>query len=95
MAEETKPAEGNGSPSPEEHAAAIAAAAELLKADGHQVLDSAAFHGIKAKAAAAAEAKEAELAKKLASLQAEHNKLAEWKADKDNEGKTQTEYSTC
>ena len=89
---DTKPAEDNGAPAPaDDKVAALTAARELLIAEGHQVLDSSAFHGIKTKAAADAEARASEIATKYESLQAEHTKLSEWKAKLDNEGKSENE----
>lgn len=81
-----------GTTAPEDDkAAALTAARELLMAEGHQVLDSSAFHGIKTKAAAAAEAQLSELAAKHESLQSEHAKLADWKTKLDNEDKSENE----
>jgi hypothetical protein len=84
MAEEIQtPAEGgNGTPAtptPEDTAAAVQAARDLLVAQGHQVLDSSQFHGIKTEASRAAEAKAAEAQARLDALEAEHQKLAEFK----------------
>ena len=61
MAEDnTAPVEGGNGTSTDDKTAALTAARELLIAEGHQVLDSSAFHGIKTEAAAKAEAKYAE-----------------------------------
>jgi hypothetical protein len=49
------------------------------------------MHGLKAAERAKAEAEAAQVAAKLASLQAEHAKLAEWKQKQDNEGKSEAE----
>lgn len=88
----TTPQEGNGQANPKvDTQAALAAARELLISEGHQVLDSSAFHGIKTEARAKAEAEKAELAARFDSLQAEHAKLAEWKAKQDNQGKSDAE----
>lgn len=92
MADEAQPQEGNGTPAPaEDTVAATAAARELLISQGHQVLDSSAFHGIKTEARAKAEAEKAQLQAEHDSLQAEHLKLAEWKAKHDNQGKSDAE----
>ena len=82
------PAEGTTT---EDKGAALAAARELLISEGHQVLDSSAFHSIKTSAAAQAEAKYAEAQAKLDSTQAEMQRLAEYKAKIENKDKSDAE----
>ncbi len=93
MADETTaPVAGNGTPaSAEDSVAATTAARELLIKEGHQVLDSSAFHGIKTEAAAKANAEKEALAAKYDSLQAEHAKLTEKETARNNQGKSEAE----
>jgi len=78
-------------PSAEDHAAKIRDAETLLKADGHQVLDSSAFHGVKTAAAAEGEAKYAKAQAALDKVMAENKALADYKAGIENQGKTEAE----
>ena len=97
MADEaTTPQEGNGTPAtaPAEGAAPTFTPEqirEMAKAVGIQTFDSSEMHGFKTKIAAKTEAEKSELAAKFDALQAEHLKLAEWKAKQDNQGKSDAE----
>ncbi len=92
MAEDnTAPVEGGNGTSTDDKTAALTAARELLIAEGHQVLDSSAFHGIKTEAAAKAEAKYAEAQAKLEATQAENADLAKYKSSIENKDKSDNE----
>lgn len=78
----------------EDTAASVAAARDLLIAQGHQVLDSSAFHSIKTTAAAKAEAKLVEAQANLDAAKAENASLAEYKAGIENKGKSENELHT-
>jgi len=90
------PSPSNGeppAPTPvaDDHAAKIREAEALLKAEGHQVLNSAAFHGVKTKAAADAEARLAEAQKRLDKALADNAALNEYKTGIENQGKSEAE----
>jgi hypothetical protein len=93
MEEDTTPSEGNGTPTPEEHAAKIAEAKAFLTSDevGLNVLGSEAFHGLKTDAAKPHIEANAALQKQYDSQAAELAKLTEWKTKLDNEGKSESE----
>lgn len=101
MAEETKPVVDDtadvaaSTPSADDTAVAVAqqveAARTLLLSQGHQVLDSSAFHGIKTQAAEKAESKYAEAVANLEAVRAENQQLADYKAKIENKGKSDSE----
>lgn len=78
-------------PTDEDKAAAIAAARELLIAEGHQVVDGKQIKAAKDKARRPLEAELNATKEQLAALEAERNELAQFKQAQDDEGKTATQ----
>jgi hypothetical protein len=93
MAEEADP-KGTDQPTlpgTEDKSQAIEAARKTLLDEGFQILDSSAFHGIKAKAAKTAEAERDKAVAEFETLRAEHEAAQARLAKIDNEGKSEAE----